>query len=104
MGTKSGERMIGQLERRVEALSGEFSSKKDITSTMWVYTMMGSAFMVSDRGGQRIKIKIIFSNIFLFSSFHTVGTRHIETTSFDPASELLNFLYLVYLLYCYFTQ
>ena len=53
MGTKSGERMIGQLERRVEALSGEFSSKKDITSTMWVYTMMGPAFKVS--GGQRKK-------------------------------------------------
>jgi hypothetical protein len=30
--------------------------------------------------------------------------RDIETTSFDPASVFLNFLYIVYLLYCYFTQ
>ncbi len=35
---------------------------------------------------------------------YTVSTRHIETTIFDPASEFLNFLYLVYLLYCYFTN
>jgi hypothetical protein len=33
----------------------------------------------------------------------TVSTRDIETTIFDPASEFLNFLYLVYLLYCYLT-
>ncbi len=32
-----------------------------------------------------------------------MGFRHIETTIFDPASEFLNFLYLVYLLYCCFT-
>ncbi len=34
----------------------------------------------------------------------TVSTRDTETTIFDPASEFLNFLYLVYLLYCYFTS
>ena len=34
----------------------------------------------------------------------TVKIRHIETTIFDPASVFLNFLYLVYLIYCYFTQ
>ena len=33
----------------------------------------------------------------------TEGTRDIETTIFDPASDFLNFLYLVYLLYCCFT-
>ena len=38
-----------------------------------------------------------------FSS-STEGTRDIETTIFDPASEFLNFLYLVYLLYCCFTS
>ena len=34
----------------------------------------------------------------------TVPVRDIETTIFDPASVFLNFLYLVYLIYCYFTQ
>ena len=34
---------------------------------------------------------------------HTGSSRDIETTSFDPDNEFLNFLYLVYLLYCYFT-
>ena len=29
---------------------------------------------------------------------YTVGLRNIETTIFDPASEFLNFLYLVYFL------
>ena len=36
-------------------------------------------------------------------SSSTWSIRHIETTIFDPASEFLNFLYLVYLLYCFFT-
>jgi hypothetical protein len=33
MGTKPGERMMGQLERRVEAISGEFNSQ-DIANTL----------------------------------------------------------------------
>jgi hypothetical protein len=53
----SGDRMMGQLERRKEALSGEFSSK-DIASTLCVYTTIGSAFMVSVN--RRKKNKNIF--------------------------------------------
>jgi hypothetical protein len=34
----------------------------------------------------------------------TGSIRHMETTIFDPASEFLIFLYLVYLLYCCFTK
>jgi len=34
MGTKPGERMMGQLERRAKAISGEFNWL-DITQIMW---------------------------------------------------------------------
>jgi hypothetical protein len=34
MGTKPRERMMGHLERRVEAISGEFNSQ-DIANTLW---------------------------------------------------------------------
>ena len=41
MGTKSGERMMGQLERRAEAISGEFNSK-NVANTLWAYATMGT--------------------------------------------------------------
>lgn len=34
----------------------------------------------------------------------TILTGDTETTIFDPTREFLKVLYLVYLLYCYFTQ
>ena len=34
MGTKPGERMMGHLERRVEAISGKFNSQ-DVPDTLW---------------------------------------------------------------------
>jgi hypothetical protein len=40
MGTKPGERMMGQLERRAEAISGEFNSQH-IANTLWAYATMG---------------------------------------------------------------
>jgi hypothetical protein len=39
----------------------------------------------------------------LMDTYITVGTRDIETTIFDPTSEFLNFMCIVYLLYCSFT-
>jgi hypothetical protein len=36
---KPGERMMGQLEGRVEAISGEFNSR-DVANTLWAYATM----------------------------------------------------------------
>jgi hypothetical protein len=41
MGTKPGDRMMGQLERRTEAISGQFNSQK-AAKTLWVFAMMGT--------------------------------------------------------------
>jgi hypothetical protein len=41
MGTKPGERMMGQLERRAEAISGEFKSQA-VANTLWAYATMGT--------------------------------------------------------------
>jgi hypothetical protein len=41
MGTKSGDRMMGQLERWVEVISGEFNSQV-ISNTVWMFTTMGT--------------------------------------------------------------
>ncbi len=41
MGTKPGDRMMGQLKRRAEAISGEFNSQK-AANTLWVFAMMGT--------------------------------------------------------------
>ena len=36
MGTKPGKRMMGQLERRAEAISGEFNSQDHtVANTLW---------------------------------------------------------------------
>jgi hypothetical protein len=40
MGTKPEERMMEQLERRAEAISGEFSSQA-VANTLWAYATMG---------------------------------------------------------------
>ena len=40
----------------------------------------------------------------LAGHMYTVGLWNIETTIFDPTSEFLNFLNLVYFLYCCFTK
>jgi len=40
MGTKPGERVMGQLERRVEAISGEFNSQ-EVANTLWAFATMG---------------------------------------------------------------
>jgi hypothetical protein len=47
MGTKPGERMMGQLERRAEAISGEFNSQ-DIANTLWA-TCFFSVYFESSR-------------------------------------------------------
>jgi len=39
MGTKPGERMMGQLERRAEAISGDFNSQS-VANTLWVFPKM----------------------------------------------------------------
>jgi hypothetical protein len=36
-----GERMMGQLERRAEAMSGEFNSQ-DVANTLWAFATMGT--------------------------------------------------------------
>jgi hypothetical protein len=41
MGTKPGERMMGQLERRAEAISGEFKPQ-EVANTLWAFTTMGT--------------------------------------------------------------
>ena len=41
MGTKSGDRMMGQLERQAEAISGEFNSQ-NVANTLWAYATMGT--------------------------------------------------------------
>jgi hypothetical protein len=41
MGTKPGERMMGELERRAEAISGDFNAQ-DIANTLWAYATMGT--------------------------------------------------------------
>jgi hypothetical protein len=40
MGTKPGEKMMGQLERRTETISGEFNSQ-DVVNKLWSYETMG---------------------------------------------------------------
>ena len=40
-GTKPGERMMGQLERRAESISGEFNSQS-VANTLWEYVTMGT--------------------------------------------------------------
>jgi hypothetical protein len=41
MGTKQGERMMGEMERRTELISGGFKSQ-DVTNTLWAYATMGT--------------------------------------------------------------
>jgi hypothetical protein len=38
---KAGERVMGQLERRTEAISGDFNSQ-DIANTLWAFATMGT--------------------------------------------------------------
>jgi hypothetical protein len=48
MGTKPGERMMGQLERRAEAISGEFNSQ-NVANTLWAVTFFRIQFNLSPR-------------------------------------------------------
>ena len=48
MGTKPGERMMGQLERRAEAISGEFNSQ-DVANTLWAVCFFSVQFNLSFR-------------------------------------------------------
>jgi hypothetical protein len=41
MGTKPGERMMGRLERRAEAISEEFKSQ-EVANTLWAFATMGT--------------------------------------------------------------
>jgi hypothetical protein len=41
MGTKPGEQMMGQLERRAEAISGEFNSQA-VANKLWAFATMGT--------------------------------------------------------------
>ncbi len=41
MGTKSRDRMMGQLERRTETISEEFNSQS-VANTLWAFTTMGT--------------------------------------------------------------
>jgi hypothetical protein len=38
---RPGERMMGQLERRLEAISGEFNSQ-EVANTLWAFATMGT--------------------------------------------------------------
>jgi hypothetical protein len=44
MGTKPGDRMMGQLERRAETISGEFGefNSQSVANTLWEFTTMGT--------------------------------------------------------------
>jgi hypothetical protein len=48
MGTKPGERMMGQLERRAEAISGEFNSQA-VANTLWAISFFRIQFNVAPR-------------------------------------------------------
>jgi hypothetical protein len=48
MGTKPGDRMMGQLERRAEAISGEFNSQ-EVANTLWAVTFFRIQFNLSPR-------------------------------------------------------
>jgi hypothetical protein len=48
MGTKPGERMMGQLERRAEEISGEFSSQA-VAITLWAMCFFSMQFNISFR-------------------------------------------------------
>jgi hypothetical protein len=48
MGTKPGERMMGQLERRAEAISGEFNSQ-EVANTLWAICFFRLQFNFSLR-------------------------------------------------------
>ena len=41
VGTKPGEWMMGHLECRTEAISGEFNSQ-NVTNTLWAFATMGT--------------------------------------------------------------
>ncbi len=41
MGTKPGERMMRQLERRAEVISGEFNPQ-NVANTLWAFATMGT--------------------------------------------------------------
>jgi hypothetical protein len=41
MGTMPGERMMGELERRAEAISGEFKPE-EVANTLWAFATMGT--------------------------------------------------------------
>jgi len=41
MGTKPGERMTGQLERRAETISGQFTSQ-EVAKTLWAYATIAT--------------------------------------------------------------
>jgi hypothetical protein len=46
MGTKPGERMMGKLERRAEAISGEFNSQ-NVANTLWAICFFCIQFNIS---------------------------------------------------------
>jgi hypothetical protein len=48
MGTKPGERMMGQLERRAEAISGEFNSQ-EVANTLWAISFFCIQFNLAPR-------------------------------------------------------
>jgi hypothetical protein len=48
IGTKPGERLVGQLERRAEAISGEFNSQ-EVANTLWAICFFCIQFNVSLR-------------------------------------------------------
>jgi hypothetical protein len=48
METKPGERMMGQLERRAEAISGEFNSQA-VANTLWSLSFFFIQFNLSVR-------------------------------------------------------
>jgi hypothetical protein len=48
MGTKPGERMMGQLERRAVAISGEFNSQ-NVANTLWAICFFCIQFKFSFR-------------------------------------------------------
>jgi hypothetical protein len=48
MGSKPGERMMGQLERRVEMISGEFNSQ-GVANTLWALSFFSVHFNIAPR-------------------------------------------------------
>ena len=56
MGIKPGAGVMGQLEGRAEAISGEFNSQ-DVANTLWAFatmgTKLGERMMGQPEGGQR---------------------------------------------------